>query len=107
MPKSGSSLEDRLFRGGARRILAPHTPQVIRAEVEPAAVDAIKELDRTRDDLKSGWHRAEDGTRIHWAFAEFDIQGIDSLPEMLRPFRFEPEVAPNRDVDGVLLIGFG
>ena len=56
---------------------------------------------------KSGWHRAEDGTRIHWAFAEFDIQDIDYLPEMLRPFRFEPEIAPNGEIDGVLLIGFG
>ena len=71
------------------------------------ALRLLKELDRTRDDLKGGWHRGPHGEQVpHWSFVDADIQVIADLPSMLRAFRFEPFVlAASGDIYGVELIG--
>ena len=79
----------------------------ILAQRHSEALRLLKELDRTRDDLKGGWHRGPHGEQVpHWSFVDADIQVIADLPSMLRAFRFEPFVlAASGDIYGVELIG--
>ncbi|WIX93262.1 hypothetical protein [Amycolatopsis sp. DG1A-15b] len=83
---------------------------VIPATRTDLALSAIHALNQ-HDDLKSGWTRIEhpDGTfgrRPHWAFTDAaEIAAAQTLPEMLRAFRYEAMTEPDGEVYGVELIG--
>jgi hypothetical protein len=92
-----------------------YSVQLIKGEVTIAvsdqtpAFEALRDLDATRDDLKTGWSKDPDGGdrvgRRHWAFVQSeDVASASTLPDMLRALRFRPMVEPDGEIFGVELI---
>lgn len=92
-----------------------YTVQLIKGDVFIAASDqmpafeALRHLDATRDDLKTGWSRESDDLNSpghqHWAFVESDdIASAATLADILRALRFRPQIDPDGAIFGVELI---
>jgi hypothetical protein len=78
---------------------------VLRRDRHEDALAALRQLD-LQSELKSGWHRDENGDRVpHWAFVSVDLQTVQSLSEALQAIRFLPNLMPDGDIRGVTLEG--
>jgi hypothetical protein len=92
-----------------------YTVQLIKGDVlivasdQMPAFEALRALDATRDDLKTGWSRGSDDVNSpglqHWAFVESeDLASATTLADMLRALRFRPLIDPDGAIFGVELI---